>query len=75
MNINEKKKKIKSQKNAAQFMIFGSVLYFLFFFKSHNYQLSNLKDYLFAASLLVLVICGFIGLKNSVKKEKEINES
>ncbi len=66
-------KKIKSQKNAAIFLIIGSVILLISYVnKLINYGY-NLNNCIITVGLLVLTICGFVGLKNSLRKEKKQN--
>ena len=74
MNNDEIKKKIKSQKNAAIILIFGSILFFIAYFKKDNFEIKGLNSYVIVCSLIVLIICGGIGLKNSLRKEKELSK-
>ncbi len=66
-------RKIKSQKNAAIFLITGSLILFISYVnKLINYGY-NSNNYIICGSLLVLAFCGFVGLRNSLRKEKEQN--
>ena len=74
MNNVEIKKKIKSQKNAAIILIIGPLLILLNYFRKNNYEIKHLNNYILICSLIVLIICGGIGLKNSLRKEKELSK-
>ena len=74
MNNVEIKKKIKSQKNAAIILIIGPLLILLNYFRKNNYEIKQLNNYILICSLIVLIICGGIGLKNSLRKEKELSK-
>ena len=74
MNNVEIKKKIKSQKNAAIILIIGPLLILLNYFRKNNYEIKYLNNYILICSLIVLIICGGIGLKNSLRKEKELSK-
>ena len=74
MDNTEIKKKIKSQKNAAIILIIGPLLVLLNYFRKNNYEIKFLNNYIFICSLIVLIICGGIGLKNSLRKEKELSK-
>lgn len=73
MNNYEIKKKIKSQKNASLILIIGSILIFIAYFSKDDFHIRGLNNYVIVCSLIVLVICGGIGLKNSLRKEKELS--
>jgi len=68
----EKKRKIKSQKNAAFFLIFGSLIVLISTLSKENYAENGINDYVICGCLFIITICGAIGLKNSLKKEKEL---
>ena len=68
----EKNRKIKSQKNAAIFLIFGSLIMLISTLRKENYAESGINDYVICGCLFVIIVCGGIGLKNSLKKEKEL---
>jgi hypothetical protein len=68
----EKKRKIKSQKIAAIFLIFGSLIILISTLRKENFAENGINDYVICVCLLVIIVCGGIGLKNSLKKEKEL---
>jgi len=72
MNMNEKEiKKIKSQKNAAILLIVASILGLIFYLAKTNFNEYGINNYIICGALLVLMILGAIGLKNSLRKQKE----
>ena len=72
MDNHQLKKKIRSQKMAALFLIFGPLILILSFFTKNNFVLNNRNEYIMGGALIVLIIVGSIGLKNSLRKEKEL---
>jgi hypothetical protein len=74
MNNVEIKKKIKSQKNAAIILIIGPMIVLLTYFRKNDFEIKNLNNFIIVCSLIVLIICGGIGLKNSLRKEKELSK-
>ena len=74
MNNNERKKKIKGQKNSAIILIIGTMLILASYFKNNDFEIRNRNGYILICSLIVLMICGSIGLKNSLRKEKELQK-
>lgn len=74
MNNVEIKKKIKSQKNAAIILIIGPMIVLLTYFRKNDFEIKSLNNCIIVCSLIVLIICGGIGLKNSLRKEKELSK-
>ena len=74
MNNVEIKKKIKSQKNAAIILIIGPMIVLLNDFRKNDFEIKSLNNCIIVCSLIVLIICGGIGLKNSLRKEKELSK-
>ena len=72
MDNHQLKKKIKSQKMAAIFLISAPIILILSFFTKNNFVLNNQNEYIMGGALIVLIIVGSIGLKNSLRKEKEL---
>lgn len=72
MNTNETKKKIKGQKNAAIILIILPMVGLMSYFTTNNFEITNKNGYVLVGSSVVLIICGLIGLKNSLRKEKEL---
>lgn len=72
MDNHQLKKKIKGQKMAALFLIFGPLILILSFVTKKEFLLNNRNEYIIVGALIVLIIVGSIGLKNSLRKEKEL---
>ena len=72
MDNHQFKKKIKSQKMAALFLIFAPLILTLYFVTKKEFLLNNRNEFIMVGALIVLVIVGSIGLKNSLRKEKEL---
>lgn len=72
MMDNETSKKIKSQKSAAILLILGSLFVLLFHLKSNDFVIKHNSSYALICALIVLMVCGFMGLRNSLRKEKGI---
>jgi hypothetical protein len=70
---NEKKKKIKSQKNAAILLIIVPIIILTSYIGKADFDKYRINNYLICGALIVLIICGAIGLKNSIRKERELN--
>jgi hypothetical protein len=70
---NEKKKKIKSQKNAAILLIIVPILILISYIGKTDFDKYGMNNYFIFGALIVLIICGAIGLKNSIRKERELN--
>ena len=72
--MNDKKiKNIKSQKNAALLLIFGPLILLISYIGKTDFDKYGINNYVICLSLFVLIICGGIGLKNSLRKQKELN--
>ena len=71
---NEELKKIKSQKNTAIFLIVFPLLIIISKFSKTNAETSLINDTLIYGALFILIILGFISLKKSKKKQKELNK-
>jgi hypothetical protein len=67
----EVSKKIKSQKNAAIFLIFGPMIMLISYLGKSNFNEYGINNYGICGGLLVLMICGGIGLRNSLRKQRE----
>ena len=73
MKDDDELRKIKSQKFAAVLLITGPSILILTEFKKNDYDITGtLNFYLLISSLVVLIICGSFGLRNSLRKEKEL---
>ena len=68
-----KSKKIKSQKNAALLLIFGPLILLISYIGKTDFDKYGINNYVICLSLFVLIICGGISLKNSLRKQKELN--
>ncbi len=74
MNI-EKRKKISKQKNAAIFLIVGPLVYLLYFlFERADVEKYGTTNYVLCGGLITLIICGTVGLKNSLRKLRELKD-
>ena len=67
------KKKIKGKKVAAIFLIFFPLSLLLSNLRKSNFEIISLYDYVSAGSLTVLIICGLVGLRNSLQEQKRLN--
>ncbi len=67
-----KSKKIKSQKNAAILLIILPIILLISYIDNTDFDKYRLNNYVICGALIVLVICGGIGLKNSLHKEREL---
>lgn len=65
-------RKIKSQKNAAIFLIFGSLIAFFTYFKKEDFQI-NSENALLMSCCFIILLCASIGLRNSLRKLKNLN--
>ncbi len=72
--IEEKSRKIKSQKNAAILLIFGPLILLISYIGKADFDKYGINNYVICGCLFVLMICGGIGLKNSLRKQKELNK-
>ena len=70
---NEKSKKIKSQKNAAILLIIVPIIILISYLGKMDFDKYGMNNYVICGALVVLMICGGIGLKNSLRKQKEFN--
>lgn len=70
---NNKRKKIKSQKNAAILLIIVPIVILISYIGKTDFDKYGMNNYFLCSGLIVLIICGAIGLKNSIRKEKELN--
>ncbi len=67
--MNEKEiKKIKTQKNSAILLIFVAIIMFISYLGKKDFN-----EYIICGALIVLIIISFMGLKNSLRKQKEQN--
>ncbi len=64
----KKLRKIKSQKNAAILLIIGPTLMLI---NKTNLNKFNFNEYIISTALIVLIICGLLGLRNSLRKLKK----
>lgn len=71
----EIKRKIKSQKNAALLLIIVPAIVLLRTLIKGNFVPNTTNEYVSAGVLLVIAFCGFLGLRNSIRKEKELQNS
>jgi hypothetical protein len=44
------------------------------YFRKNGFEIISGNNYVLVGSLIVLMICGIIGFKNSLRKEKELNK-
>ncbi|QNK78215.1 MULTISPECIES: hypothetical protein [Winogradskyella] len=65
-------KKIKSQKNAAIILIIVPIIMLISYLGKTNFNEYGLNNYIICGALVVLMICGAVGLKNSLRKQKNI---
>jgi len=70
--MNKEIKKIKSQKNAAIFLIIVPIFTSLIYLMRNNFEVNGQNNNIIGGSLIVLIICGSVGLNNSLRKEKEL---
>ena len=70
--MNKEIKKIKSQKNAAIFLIIVPIITSLIYLMRNNFEVNGQNNNIIGGSLIVLIICGSVGLNNSLRKEKEL---
>jgi hypothetical protein len=66
-------KKIKSQKNAAILLIIAPIIMLISYLGEPDFNEYGLNNYIICGALVVLIICGSVGLKNSLRKQKEHN--
>lgn len=70
---NDKIRKIKSQKNAAILLIIVPFIIIIRYIIKDDLDKYGINNYVICVSLFLLMICGGIGLKNSLRKEKQLN--
>jgi hypothetical protein len=70
---NEKTKKIKSQKNVAILLIIVPIIILISYIGKTDFDKYGMNNYVLCGALIVLIICGGIGLKNSLRKERELS--
>jgi hypothetical protein len=68
------RKKIKGQKAGAIMLIFLPTVLLISYFRKNGFEIISGNNYVLVGSLIVLMICGIIGFKNSLRKEKELNK-
>lgn len=64
----ERRKKIKSQKNAAVLLIIVPLIILISYISKSDFQEHGINNYIICGGLLVLIICGLVGFSNSLKK-------
>lgn len=69
---NEISKKIKSQKNAAILLIIVPMIMLILYLGNSNFEEYRINNYIICGGLIVLIICGGIGLNNSLRKQREL---
>ncbi|NER16730.1 hypothetical protein [Spongiivirga citrea] len=65
-------KKIKMQKNAAIILIIVPLLKIISYLLKNDFEIGGRNYYIIGGSLIVLMICGSVGLRNSLRKEKAL---
>ena len=70
----EKSKKIKSQKNSAILMIIVPLIILITYMGKTDLDKYGINNYVICGALLVIITLGIIGLNNSLRKQKEMNE-
>lgn len=68
---NKEVEKIKTQKNAAILLIVGSMIILISYLGKTDFDTNRNNNYVICGALLVLIICGSLGLRNSLHKQKE----
>jgi hypothetical protein len=69
----EKGERIKSQKNAAILLIIVPMIILIsFLFGKADLVKYGIANYTICGGLIVLMICGGVGLKNSLKKQRDL---
>ena len=71
--MDKKGTKVKIQKNAAILLIAFPLILLISYLGKNDFDKYGLNDYISIGSLIVLIICGGISLKNSLRKNKEQN--
>lgn len=69
---NEISKKIKSQKNAAILLIIVPMIMLISYLGKSDFEEYRINNYIICGGLIVLIICGGIGLNNSFRKQREL---
>ncbi|HRE78101.1 MAG TPA: hypothetical protein PLL09_09795 [Flavobacterium sp.] len=69
----EKRRKIKSQKNAAILLIIVPFIIIIRYISKNDFDKYGVNNYIICSALFVLMICGGIGLKNSLSKQRELD--
>ena len=67
-------RKVKSQKNAAILMIILPMIILISKVGIAKNESNNINNYIIYFCLIMLVVLGIIGLRNSLKKQKELNK-
>lgn len=67
-------KKIKGQKNAAILLIVVPMIMLISYLGKNDFEKYGLNNYVICGALLFLMICGGIGLKNSLNKQRELQK-
>ncbi|WP_179334122.1 hypothetical protein [Winogradskyella costae] len=63
--------KVKSQKNAAILLIIVPLILLISYLGKTDFDAYGLNNYIISGALIVLIIIGSIGLKNSLRKQKK----
>ena len=71
---NHQNRKIKSQKNAAILLMIGPLILLISYLRKTDFDKYGINNYFICGALITLIVCGCIGLNNSLRKEREIND-
>ncbi|REE08325.1 hypothetical protein DFQ09_1073 [Winogradskyella pacifica] len=71
--MNSEVKKVKAQKNAAILLIIGPLILLISYLGKTDFDKFGVNNYMISGAFIVLIIIGSIGLKNSLRKQKEQN--
>jgi len=71
--MNNEVKKVKSQKTAAILLIIVPLIILVSYIGKTDFDKYEVNNYIISGALMVLIIIGSIGLKNSLRKQKEQN--
>jgi hypothetical protein len=67
-------KKIKSQKNAALFLIFVPMIILISYIGKSDFDTYGVNNYVICGALLILMFCGGVSLNNSLRKQRELKD-
>ncbi|EPR72223.1 hypothetical protein ADIWIN_2723 [Winogradskyella psychrotolerans RS-3] len=71
--MNNEVNKVKSQKNAAILLIIVPLIILTSYLGKTDFDKYGVNNYIISGALIVLIIIGSIGLKNSLRKQKKQN--